>query len=142
MDNRPIRYLTPSQIKQYYAEYVAAKRRNIAGDIMSQETWTDEMETYLDRHAKQSGPTYSKTAIKDAQRKILLRDHFTEKQFSALSESYKRALKNEKDEHAEMWRELKKKYPNIDPYNMRQNAGKIYQFLKDYSGDWNEYFNS
>ena len=142
MDNRPIRYLTPSQIKQYYAEYVSAKRKNIAGDIMSQETWTNEMETYLDRHAKQTGPTYSKTAIKEAQRKMLLRDHFTDKQFTALAESFKKALKDGDDEASAMWVELKKKYPHIDPYNMRANAGQIYQFLKNYSGDWNEYFNS
>lgn len=136
MDNKPIRHLTPSQVKQYYAEYLEAKRRKVAGDILDLPAWKNEVEEYLDRHAKQGGPTYSKTAIKEASRRVLMADQFSEKQFSALEQSFKQ------NKNSDMWRDLKEKHPEISPYNLRANAAIVYQFLKNYSGEWNQYFNS
>ena len=136
MDNKPIRHLTPSQVKQYYGEYVSTKKRRVAGEILDIATWKNEVEEYLDRHAKQGGPTYSKTAIKEASHRVLMAEQFSQKQFSALEENFK------KDKNSGMWKELTEKYPEINPYNLRQNAAVIYSFMKGYSDDWNEYFNS
>lgn len=147
MDNRKIRRLTKAQIDEYYAEYRKQSHTYKEG-AMDKITWTAVMEENLNRHAVDQSEHFSKTAIKNANRKIILADQFSYKQKEALRESFKRGLvapitegMSDIDE-AKMWKEFKKTHPEITPYNISQYANVFYQWLTSYSGEWNQYFNS
>lgn len=146
MDNQ-IRRLTKAQIDEYYAEY--RKLSNTYKESpMDKITWAAVMEENLNRHATDKGAHFSKTAIKNANRRIILADQFSYKQREALRESFKRGLaapvteKTSDIDEARMWKEFKKAHPEVTPYNISQHTNVFYQWLTGYSGDWNQYFNS
>ena len=161
----PIGFMSQKQSRQAWETYLNLKQDKYAGEAMDYNTWRNEMEEYLNSHAKteyQSGPIhFSNNDIHKANRRMALRKAWTDKQEAVLEKSYDKAVAIEKeiaeaakdgdtekvkvlseDENYQMWRDFRKANPNFTRTGIRANQGKIYGYLKDYSGNWNEYFNS
>lgn len=150
MDNN-IRRMSAKQQKEAYAQYLRAKERKVAGTAYDFDTWRNEMETYLNRHASRYGKGFTNEQVKEANRKITAAGDYTGKQKAALRKSYQRykdAISEginpaEGDsEELTFWQDLEDKYPELAKEGLGGNWALISGFLTAYSGNWNEYFNS
>lgn len=139
-----IRRLSSGQLKRYYQEYLRAKETKYAGAAMDFNTWRNEIEEYLNRHASVYGKGFSNTQVEAANRKFMESGNYSGKQKSALRASFERAVAGtpENDKEQAFWDDFRAKNPNISAKNFGNNWAVIYSFLETNSGNWNTYFNS
>ena len=128
-----------------------AKERKVAGTAYDFDTWRNEIETYLNRHASVYGKGFTNEQVKEANRKIISAGDYSGKQKAALRRSYLRykdALdegvnpQDTDNEELMFWQELEEEYPELAKEGLGGNWALVSKFLVAYSGNWNEYFNS
>lgn len=127
--------LTDAQVDKYYGEYVKIKSKNYAGEIMSKQTWKDEVETILQKTVGDN--KWSNTKIRDVSVRSAKRGAWTEKQLAA----FKRNFTKDADAMEAFAREFDDTNVGFDRF-LENNQGYVFAFLQGYSDNWAEYFNS
>ena len=128
--------LTPVQVDIFYNEYKIQKEKKFAGDVLSKKVWKSEMELYLNSENIQA-VNWSNTDIRKANRRFLRSNSWSDKQIEALQRNF---IKDEKA--VEAFAASTGIRPQDIARAIKTESGVVYSFLKDYSADWNEYFNS
>lgn len=128
--------LTQEQVDKFYAEYKIQKEKKFAGDILDKKIWKNEMELYLNQENINS-VNWTNTDIRKANRMFLRSGSWTDKQIAALQRNFV----NDPDAVAAFIAETGTRPQDINR-TIRDESGVVYAFLKGYSADWNEYFNS
>lgn len=128
--------LTPEQVDKFYAEYKIQKEKKFAGDILDKKVWKSEMELYLNEENINS-VNWTNTDIRKANRLFLRQNSWSDKQIAALQRNFV----NDTEAVAAFSAET-----GIRPQDVsraiKNESGTVFAFLKSYSADWNEYFNS
>lgn len=127
--------LTNEQVDKYYGEYVKIKSKNYAGEIMSKQTWKDEVETILQKTVGDN--KWSNTKIREVSTRSAKRGAWTEKQLKA----FKRNFTQDIDAMEAFAREFEDTNVGFDRF-LENNQGLVFAFLQGYSDNWAEYFNS
>lgn len=128
--------LTPEQVDKFYAEYKIQKEKKFAGDVLDKKTWKSELELYLSQESK-STINWTNTEIRNANRLFLRSNSWTGKQIAALQRNFA----NDEAAAAALVAETGIRPQDI-PHLIKNESGVVYAFLKNYSANWNEYFNS
>ena len=127
--------LTKEQIDKFYGEYVKVKAKNYAGDIMSVDTWKNDVETRL--YMLFGDTKWSNTKIREVSIQAAKRHAWTDKQI----EQFHKALEVDEDLAKAFAEEFSDTNVGTKRF-VENNQGLVYAFLQGYSGNWNQYFNS
>lgn len=126
--------LTPEQLDKFYGEYVRMKQKKFAGDIMDKKVWKSQVELIMIEELN-TGMNWSNTEIRRANRLLMRSGEWTDKQVNAFLRNVDEELK------AAIIIEFNLRPQDFNNFVMA-NHGAIFQFLQNWSNDWNEYFNS
>lgn len=130
--------LTKEQLDNFYREYERMKSKNYAGVPMDKLVWKNQIEEILNEDA--TGKNWSNTEIRKANHQLARQNSWSRKQEKSLINSI---VYSEDEKMKETRNALRKEFGNVNLETfIRKNQGIVFQFLQDYSGDWNEYFNS
>ncbi len=128
--------LTPEQVDKFYSEYKIQKDKKFAGDILDKKIWKSELELYLNEENIDS-VNWTNTDIRKANRLLMRQGSWSVKQEKALLKNFTQDPVAMADLAAEYGIRIQD-VPNL----IKNNQGYVYAFLRNYSSDWNEYFNS
>ena len=128
--------LTPEQVDKFYAEYQIQKTKKFAGEVLDKKIWKSEIELYLNQESN-SPLNWTNTDIRKANRLFLRAGSWTDKQIAALQQNFAQ----DPDAVAAFSQETGIRPQDINRA-IKNESGLVYAFLKDYSSQWNEYFNS
>ena len=128
--------LTLEQVDKFYNEYVTQKDKKFAGDILDKKIWKSELELYLNQESANIAG-WTNTEIRKANRLLLRQGSWSNKQEKILLKNFS------KDAEAVSGLAAEYNIRETDvPNFIKNNQGHVYAFLKSYSSNWNEYFNS
>ena len=128
--------LTPEQVDKFYNEYTTQKDKKFAGDILDKKIWKSELELYLTQESTNIAG-WTNTEIRKANRLLLRQGSWSDKQEKALLRNFM----NDPQAVIDLAAEYDIRVQDV-PNLIRNNQGYVYAFLRNYSKDWNEYFNS
>lgn len=128
--------LTPEQVDTFYKEYKIQKEKKFAGEVLDKKIWKSQIELYLNEENLDSA-NWSNTDIRKANRLFLRQGSWSDKQIAALQKNF---VKDTEAMNA-FALETGVRVQDI-PRMIRNESGVVFAFLKGYSSDWNEYFNS
>ena len=133
------RRLTKEQIDKFYTEYTRMKTiGNYAGELMGVAEWKNQMEELLAEDA--TGVNWSNTEIRKASHQLARQNSWSKKQISALIENI---LKSDREDAVELRIAMIEAFGPVNLESLiKKNQAVVYQFLMNYSGNWNQYFNS
>lgn len=131
------RKLTVEQEDKFYKDYVRMKTQgNYAGKVLDKKVWKNQVEELLSEDA--TGKNWSNTEIRKASHQVARTDSWSRKQTQMLERNLA------KETNADLVKAIKEEFgENVSISTLvRQKQGVLFQFLVDYSPNWNEYFNS
>lgn len=128
--------LTPEQVDTFYKEYKIQKEKKFAGDVLEKKIWKSQIELYLNEENINS-VNWSNTDIRKANRLFLRQGSWSDKQIEALQRNFVK----DTEAVAAFASETGARIQDI-PRMIRNESGVVYSFLRGYSANWNEYFNS
>ena len=128
--------LTLEQVDKFYNEYVTQKDKKFAGDILDKKIWKSELELYLNQESANIAG-WTNTEIRKANRLLLRQGSWSNKQEKALIKNFS----NDAEAVSGLAAEYGIRETDV-PNFIKNNQGYVYAFLRNYSENWNEYFNS
>ena len=128
--------LTPEQVDKFYKEYTTQKDKKFAGDILDKKIWKSELELYLNQESVNMAG-WTNTEIRKANRLLLRQGSWSNKQEKALIKNFS----NDAEAVSGLAAEYNIREVDV-PNFIKNNQGYVYAFLRNYSENWNEYFNS
>jgi len=128
--------LTPEQVDKFYKEYTIQKDKKFAGDILDKKIWKSELELYLNQESMNVAG-WTNTEIRKANRLLMRQGSWSNKQERALLNNFMK----DPEAVASLAAEYNVRIQDV-PNLIKNNQGYVYAFLRNYSDNWNEYFNS